>query len=138
MATDLEFFRSRAEAENGPVPAVDPADLKSIWAMQDEVQARVPGQQVVIGMDHWKGACRPGADLWAVFFRISMLRMLQVLSKSGGLISPWLHDGKPDDAVFKVVATIPMIGLKLGTPREGYPFDAEELLRLIQKESEGG
>jgi len=34
--------------------------------------------------------------------------------------------------------TVPMIGLQLGTPREGFPFDAEELVRLIKKESETG
>ena len=67
-----------------------------------------------------------------------MLRMLQMLSESGGLISPWLHGGKPDDAVFKVIATLPMIGLQLGTPRQGLPFDAEELVTLIRKESETG
>jgi hypothetical protein len=60
--------------------------------------------------------------------------MLQMLSESGGLISPWLHDGKPDDAVFKVVATLPMIGLQL-VPREGLSIDAEELITLIRKES---
>jgi hypothetical protein len=63
--------------------------------------------------------------------------MLQMLSGSGGLISPWLHEGEPDDAVFKVVATVPMIGLQVGTPRQGFPFDAEELIKLIEKESAG-
>ena len=68
-----------------------------------------------------------------------MLRALQMLSgASGALISPWLHDGKPDDAVFKVVATVPMVGLPPSTPRHGFPFDAEELIELIKKESEAG
>jgi hypothetical protein len=66
-----------------------------------------------------------------------MLRVLQMLSASGGLISPWLRDGKPDDAVFKVFATAPMIGLQPGAPRQGFPFDAEELIKLIKKESDG-
>jgi hypothetical protein len=61
----------------------------------------------MIGVEQWKSACSPGADVRAVFFRVSMLRILQMLSGSGALISPWLHDGKPDDAVFKVVATLP-------------------------------
>jgi hypothetical protein len=125
-------------SENDPVPAVAPADLKGVWAMQNDVQARFPGQQGVISIDLYKRACSHGADVRAVFLRVSMLRVLQMLSESGGLISPWLHDGKPDDAVFKVVATVPMIGLQLGTPREGFPFDAEELVRLIKKESETG
>jgi hypothetical protein len=67
-----------------------------------------------------------------------MLRMLQMLSGSGGLISPWLHDSKPDDAVFNVVATIPMARMQIGKPFQGFPFDAEELIRLIKEESETG
>ena len=136
MATTFDIFGDGPISENKPVAAVAPADLKSVWAMQDDVQARSPGQQVTISVDLWKSACSAGADVRAVFFRVSMLRMLQMLSGSGGLISPWLHDGKPDDAVFKVVATLPMIGLQLGTPRQGFPFDAEELIKLIKKESE--
>ena len=136
MATSFDIFGDGPISENKPVAAVAPADLKNVWAMQDDAQARSPGQQVAIGTDLWKSACGAGADVRAVFFRVSMLRMLQMLSGSGGLISPWLHDGKPDDAVFKVVATLPMIGLQLGTPRQGFPFDAEELIKLIEKESE--
>ena len=64
--------------------------------------------------------------------------MLQVLSASGGLISPWLHDGKPDEIVFKVFASLPMIGMGIGKPHQGLPFDVEELIKLIKKESEAG
>ena len=48
---------------------------------------------------------------------------------------PWLHDGKPDDAVFKALAVVPMTKMPPGG-REGLPFDVEELIRLIRKESE--
>jgi hypothetical protein len=92
----------------------------------------------MIGVEQWKSACSPGADVRAVFFRVSMLRILQMFSGSGALISPWLHDGKPDDAVFKVVATLPMTGLQPGTPRQGFPFDAEELIKLIKEDSKAG
>jgi len=54
-----------------------------------------------------------------------------------GLISPWQHDGKADEAVFKVVATLPMIGLPHDTRKKGLPFDAEALVKLIKKESQG-
>jgi hypothetical protein len=138
LATTFDIFGDGPISENNPVAAVAPADLKSVWAMQDDVQARSPGHQFAISAGLWKSACSPGADVGAVFFRVSMLRILQKLSGSGGLISPWLHDGKPDDAVFKVVATVPMTGLQLGTPRQGLPFDAEELIKLIKKESEAG
>jgi hypothetical protein len=137
VATTFDTFGDGPISENKPVAAVAPADLKSVWAMQDDVQARYPGQQVSISADLWKSACSPGADVRAVFLRVSMLRMLQMLSGSGTLISPWLHDGKPDDAVFKAFATVPMLGLQVGTPRQGFPFDVEELIKLIKKESEG-
>jgi hypothetical protein len=121
--------------ENHPVPAVDAADLKRVWTTQDEVHALYPGSRGMIAIGFCANACSLGADVRAVFLRVSMLRMLQMLSESGGLISPWLHEGKPDDAVFKVVATVPMIGLQL-VPRDGFPYDAEDLVALIKKESE--
>jgi hypothetical protein len=63
-----------------------------------------------------------------------MLRKLKLMSESGGLISPWLHHGKPDDAVFKVVATFPMITMQPGVRRGGLPLDVEELIRQIRNE----
>jgi hypothetical protein len=134
METTFDIFGDGSTSENRPIAVVSSADLRSVWAMQDDVQARSPGQQVAISVDLWKSACSLGADIGAVFFRVSMLRMLQKLSGSGGLISNWLHDGKPDDAVFQVVATLPMVGLQVGTPRRGFPFDAEELIKLIKRE----
>jgi len=65
-----------------------------------------------------------------------MLRLLKMMTESEELISPWLHDGKPEDAVFKVFATISMPGLPPGG-RQGLPFDVEEFRRLINKESGG-
>lgn len=64
-----------------------------------------------------------------------MLRMLQMLVETEGLIFPWLHEGKPDDVVFKVLAALPMTGV-LSSRRTGFPFDMEEFRRLIKKESE--
>lgn len=58
-----------------------------------------------------------------------------MMTESEGLIPPWLHDGQPEEAVFKVLAAIPMTGLPPGG-RQGLPFDVEEFRRLIQKESE--
>jgi hypothetical protein len=98
VATTFDIFGEGPISENNPVAAVAPADLKSVWAMQDDVQAHSPGQQVAISVDLWKSACGPGADVRAVFFRVSMLRMLQMLSGSGGLISPWLLIKKESEA----------------------------------------
>jgi hypothetical protein len=136
MARKFHLVGGSPGRENHPVPTVDPADLKSVWATQDEIQALYPGSRSMIAIGFCANACSPGADVRAIFLRVSMLRMLQMLSESGGLISPWLHEGKPDDAAFKVVATVPMTGLQLGVPSGGFPVDAEELIALIKKESE--
>jgi hypothetical protein len=61
---------------------------------------------------------------------------LILMSESGGLISPWLHHGKPDDAIFMVVATIPMVRMQPGVRRGTLPFDVEELIRQIAKVAE--
>ena len=53
-------------------------------------------------------ACNSGTDVSVVFSRVSMLGMLQFVGEARHLKFPWIHDGKPEEVVFKVVATIPM------------------------------
>lgn len=135
MTTIFDILVDGTGSENGPIPAVDPGDLKSIWAMQTDSQTVAPGEQFAINVDFYKGLCSPGADVRAVFIRISMLRMLKSMSESGGLISPWLHHGRPDDAVFEVVATFPMVRMHPGVRRAGLPLDVEKLIRQIGSEA---
>ena len=74
MATNLEnfdLFGDGAEGETGPVPSVDAADLKSVWAMQNELQATLPGKQISIGAEFYRRACGTGADVRSVFIRVS-------------------------------------------------------------------
>lgn len=135
VATNLDILRNGTGWEKGPVPAVDPADLRRVWAVQNDLQALAPEEQFAIGFDIYKRSCSPGADVRAVFVRVSTLRKLKLMSESGGLISAWLHHGEPDDAVFKVVATFPMIRMQPGVRSEGLPIDVEELIRQIRKEA---
>ena len=135
MATIFDNFVNGTGSENGPVPAADPADLKSIWALQTDSQTLAPGEQLAINVDLYKRVCSPGADVRAAFIQESMLRVLTLMSESGGLISPWLHHGKPDDAVFEVVATFPMARMQPGIPRRGLPLDVQELIRHIGNEA---
>jgi hypothetical protein len=117
------------------VPSVAPADLKSVWAMKSEFQARHPGQQASIGVDFYKRACSPQADVGAVFSRISMLGRVQHEAEAGHFRFPWIHDGEPEEVVFKIVATIPMVELQPGAVQEEFPIDVEELIRQIRNES---
>jgi hypothetical protein len=51
MATSFEnfdLFGDGAEGETGPVPSVDAADLKSVWAMQNDIRASVGHKQLFI------------------------------------------------------------------------------------------
>ena len=82
----------------GPIPPVDPSDLRRVWEMQRELQARTPGQQIGISVDFYERACSPGANVGAVWFRTAMLGMLEML----GMLAPWIHDGVVADTVFKV------------------------------------
>jgi hypothetical protein len=59
-----------------PVPTVDPADLKSVWQMQEELRAR-HGSGFAVAIDLYKGACSPGADVWSVWYRCSQFERLR-------------------------------------------------------------
>jgi hypothetical protein len=133
MATSLDHFWGSGSPSGGSVPPVDPADLRSVWTMQSEIQARNPGQQIGIGAESYKRACGPGADVRAVFERTSHLGLLQM----GGMLAPWLRDGVPDDAVFHVAATIPMSRMQRGVVYNKPPFDVEEFLKQIERRKSG-
>ena len=49
---------------------------------------------------------------------------------------PWPREGNPGDAVFKALAIVPMTGRRPGVTYDRPPFDVEELIKLIKKESE--
>jgi hypothetical protein len=120
-------FNPLGDIPEGPIPPVDPADLRSLWEMQREVQARTAGQHTAISAEIYKRACSPGANVGAVWFRASLIGMLEML----GVLRPWIHEGVVADAVFKVAATFPMNGMAIGVPRQGLPFDMQELISQI-------
>ena len=135
MASNVNPFDKSCLSEDVLVPSVAPADLKSVWAMKNEFQSRHPGQQVSIGVDFYKRACSPQADVDAVFSRVSMLGSVQHEAEAGHFRFPWVHDGEPEEVVFKIVATIPMVELQPGVVHEGFPIDVEELIKQIKNES---
>jgi hypothetical protein len=57
------------------------------------------------------------------------------LSEAGHLNFPWIH-GEPEDAVFTALAIVSMTGRRPGVTYDRPPFDVEELIKLIKKESE--
>jgi len=130
----LDDFIAGYRSENDLVPSVNPANFRSVEAVQRDVRSRFAGKQVLMDNDAWKRACSPGADLFAMFYRIAFLEMLA----DQGFLSPWLHNGELDDAVFKVFATFPLKRIqrgRSGRSQEGFPFDVEELMKQIEKEA---
>ncbi len=136
MATNygnFDLFGDGAEEETGPVPSVDVADLKSVWAMQNGMQARMPGKQISIGAESYRRACSAGADVRSLFTRVSQLRVLQM----PGMLAPWTHGEVLDDAVFKVAATFPMTRMQPGIVYDDLPFDLQEFLNQVAKHAQG-
>jgi hypothetical protein len=130
MATNpVDDFWGSANQDSGSVPPVDPADLRSMWTMQSGVQALRPGEQIAIPANAYQRACGPEADVRAVYERVSHLWMLQEV----GVLSTWLHDGVPDDAVFHVAATIPMSRMQIGVVYQKPPFDLEEFIKQVEQ-----
>jgi hypothetical protein len=97
--------------------------------MQRELQARTPGQSTAISVELYKRACSPGANVGAVWFRASLVGLLERL----GMLAPWMQEGVISDAVFKVAASFPMKGMPIGVLREGLPFDVQEFLAQVAK-----
>jgi hypothetical protein len=127
--TDVpDFWRSK-----GDVAAVDPADLRAICAFMRDVKAST---NTAISSSIYENVCSPGADVMAVWYRASMLGLLEMLPQVSpqmfpeSPLTPWLHNGELDDAVFQVAATFPMKRMGVGVVH-GLPFDVEEFLKQI-------
>ncbi|MGB7466235.1 MAG: hypothetical protein WBW14_25315 [Candidatus Acidiferrum sp.] len=119
------------------IPAANPADLKTILKLQNDLEKQYGWQGVIMGIGFdQQGVLSPGANFGDVFYRLSWLRHLQILSEADHLTFHWIHDGEPEDAVFKALAIVPMTGRRPGVMYDGPPFDVEELIRLIKRESE--
>lgn len=111
------------------VAAVDPADLQKVWQLFRDVEARNQGRRMSIDQKVFESVCSPGADVTAVWYRASMLGMLQMASEAP--LKPWTHDGEFDDAVFQVAATFPIRTMRVGAVYDEPPFDVEGFVKQI-------
>jgi hypothetical protein len=93
-----------------PIPAVNPADLRGVWELIRQSSAQSPGASFDIAL--LAGACAPGADAFAVSFRVALLE---------GLVGQGLL--VLDEAVFDFAATFPIPRLD--------KFDPDEFLRRL-------
>jgi hypothetical protein len=117
-------------ARGNEVAAVNPDDLRNVWTMMRDLQARdLERQSGSISSRLYEGACSPGANVVAVWYRASILGVLQMLP--GNPLTPWSHEGELDDAIFQIAATFPMKKLPVGLVKNGLPFDLQELVKQI-------
>jgi hypothetical protein len=136
MATDLNPFKEIAWMVDGIVPAVDGADLKSVWSLpkvkehfEQQASGCLPKEGSNFDINYLKSVCGHGSNAAAVWHRLRVFETLRRSIEFGSVFSR-LVEGKPTDAVFKVLATVPM-------PMWGpQAFNIFELVSLIQKESE--
>jgi hypothetical protein len=122
-----------AAPDNDLIPTVSSVDVRNVWMMQRDTQKSFPGQQVWGASGTQERACSPGADSEAVYQRASLLYLLGSMDGPNPL-APWMHNGEPDDVVFKVFATFPMKRLPRDSNFGGLPFDFEELAKQLEKE----
>lgn len=115
-----------------PVPEVDPDDLKTYWQETRSLQTRYPGQDVSPSADMIKAICKPGVNATAVWYRSSMIWVLNKFAQER--LTPCVKDVEVSDAVFGTMATIPMEWIG-HTDREGLPFDVEEFFRRLNEVS---
>ena len=132
MSDDLENPPSFGGNPGEPVPEVDPDDLKVFWHMARDVQARRTGQHVAIGLEAIKTVCKPGANAHAVWYRSSMISVLNQFAQDQ--LSSWVKGGEMSDVVFGTMARIPMEWIG-HTERQGLPFDVEGFFLQLR---EGG
>src|SRR6267154_3827350 len=75
-------------SQEGAVANVSPDDLRNVWKLFRDTQARNPGQHVM-GNSMYESVCSPGADTTAVWYRASMLGLLQMIPECP--LAPWIH-----------------------------------------------
>ena len=120
------LFRGMPE---GPVPKVDPEDLKILWRTQQEAEARA-GRQVALGKDLAQEICKTGADIQALGYRVNLLWLLSQIAPTQ--FAAFSKDGQPIDAAFRAAANVPAEWMGEGLTQQA-PFDVDEFLRLCSE-----
>lgn len=116
-----------------PVPTVDPADVKVLWQIMKDADARHPGKKVATGTDIIRRACKPGTNIQAVGYRAGFLWMMSYIAPEDPRFT---RDCQPDGAVFRAAAMVPAEWMGVGIVRQGPTFDVTEFLRLCGHENQ--
>jgi len=129
-------------SEDAFVAPVDPADIGNVWQMQRQAVTQAAGStgepemgkgEVMIGLAAYKGVCSPGANIDAVWYRVSMAGVCEQM----GLLAAYKTEVGFTDAVLQVAATFPMKRMKTNVTYRRLPFDVVEFLSQIERTSAG-
>jgi len=112
-----------------PVPVVDVADMKVMWAYLEELKARYPRGGVGVDVDIWKRLCSPGADVRAVSYRCQMLGLLEMMLRAA-----WTG-GELSANALKVAARMDLHWMAVGVVQNEWPFSVEGFLAEVQREA---
>ena len=109
-----------------PVPVVDVADIKAVWAHDRELRAQHPGG-VAVEIGVFKRVCSPGADIRAVAHRCQMLGLWEML------LRPVWTGGDLSENSFKVAARMDLRWMAPGVIQSG-PAVEEFLAEVFAEE----
>jgi hypothetical protein len=109
-----------------PVPVVDVADIKAVWAHGQELKAQHPGG-VAVEIGVYKRVCSPGADILAVTQRCQRLGLWEMMLRSA-----WTGGGFSENA-FKVAARMDLHWM---TPVATQELGVEEFLAEVFAEEQ--
>ena len=129
QADHLSFGGNAGDA----VPAVDVADLKSVWTIYRDIESAHPGRKTAVDSRLIEGACSASADIHAVMYRLWMVGFLETMP--GNLLAKWKENERVDDAVFRVIARVPMKWMETGVPQSEMPLDVQSFLEELRQES---
>jgi hypothetical protein len=99
------------------IAAVDLDDLKTVWAIQHELQGGSIDEEI------FRQVCKPKANVRAAAFRASVLILL--VQTAPERLAEFIHEGQPCDALFNAIATVPIT--------LGAPIQASELLEHVRR-----
>jgi hypothetical protein len=144
----MERFETAHPGE--PVPQVDPEDLKALWEYNRSADPR----EKATGVNTLKHLFKPGADIWAVHFRTTLLGLLVDKNSPVNLalwlsekkspvnltlwsgeqapwLAPWIKEGQLDEALFGVAAQVSMKWPKQEGREFHLPDDAAKFLKFL-------
>ena len=113
-----------------PVPVVDVADIKAVWAHGRELRAQHPGG-VAVELGVWKRVCSPDADIRAVTYRCQRLGLLEMLLRAA-----WTGGDLSENA-FKVAAGMDLHWMAPGVAQNGFGVEGflAEVFLEVQREA---